>query len=66
MNEIEFNKKRDELLSNIGKCKTFQDKLLAYSNFENFMCTKSENGYWNPKYRNTYILLENNVKIPFY
>ena len=66
MNEIEFNKKRNELINNISKCETFQDKLLAYYKFEHFMCTKSENGYWNPKYRNKYILLKNGAKIPFY
>lgn len=67
MNEIEFNKKRDKLLSNIAKCKTFQEKFLAYCKFEHFMCTKSENGYWNPKYRkDKYLLLPNGEKIPFY
>lgn len=67
MNEIDFNKKRDELISNIGKYETFQDKLLAYNKFKHFMYTKSQNGYWNPKCRkNRYLLLPNGEKIHFY
>ena len=66
MNEKTFNKKKEELLTNIDKAKTLEEKLFAYSNFTNFMSTKSHNGYWNPKYRkNRVILLPNGTKIPW-
>ena len=66
MKEIEFNKKRDELLANIDKAETLGEKILAVDRFQHFMRTKSHNGYWNPKYRkNRVILLSNGAKIPW-
>lgn len=67
MKESEFNKKRDELIINIHNQESFIDKMKAWCKFENFMMTKSHNGYWNPKYRkNIYLLLPNEIKVPFY
>ena len=67
MTEREFNRKRDELRNKIGTYETFEENFKALCDFENFMQTKSHNGYWNPKYaKNRFIKLKNGAIIPFY
>ena len=67
MTEEEFNEQRDQLVENIKRTKTFEDKLCEYDKFVNFMQTKSRNAYWNPEERNKrVILLPNGKKIPFH
>lgn len=58
MNEKEFNKERDRLLQKMEDCSKNKDLmggLLAYEEFVCLMSTKSQNGYWNPKYGNRII-----------
>ena len=45
MNEKTFNKKKEELLTNIDKAETLGEKILAVDRFQYFMRTKSNNGH---------------------